>query len=105
MNAAKRILITGATGFIGRVLVPHLVNLPDTAVSILVREVYSHTDLKPLPTELQTLREKLHIVYADLRNFQLTLRAIRRSRTDARHSPCCGWCNGSFFGLRYRTAP
>lgn len=75
----KRILVTGATGFIGRVLVPHLVKLPDTAVSILVREVYSHTDLKPLPTELQALREQLHIVYADLRNFQLTLRAIREA--------------------------
>lgn len=82
MSVPKRILITGATGFIGQVLVPHLVALPDTAVSILIRESYSHTDLNPLPTKLQAIREQLHIVYADLRNFHLTLRAVQEAEPE-----------------------
>jgi nucleoside-diphosphate-sugar epimerase len=71
-----KLLVTGATGFVGRALVPFLVHQPDTEVSLLVREVYSHVDLRPFPTPLQTIRQQLNIVYADLRNFQLTSRAI-----------------------------
>ena len=99
MATQKRILITGATGFIGRVLVPHLVSLPNTAVSILIREVYSHTDLKSLPTELHALRKKIQIVYADLRNFQLTLRAIREAEpTHVIHLAAAG-ATDPFLGL------
>ena len=99
MNSPKHILVTGATGFIGQVLVPHLVGLPDTAVSILVRETYSHTDLHPLPTKLQTIREQLHIVYADLRNYQLTVRAIREAKpTHVIHLAAAG-ATDPFLGL------
>ena len=99
MSSQKRILVTGATGFIGRVLVPHLVKLPETAVSLLVREDYSHTDLKPLPPELQVHRQELQLVYADLRNFQLTLRAIREAEpTHVIHLAAAG-ATDPFLGL------
>lgn len=78
-----RILITGGTGFIGRHLVPLLVARGDTAVSLLVRESYSHTDLQTLPTPLQAIRTQLQLVYADLRNFKLTSRAIAEAAPDA----------------------
>ncbi|MBK8900713.1 MAG: NAD(P)-dependent oxidoreductase [Anaerolineaceae bacterium] len=71
-----RILVTGATGFVGQALVPFLVQQPDVEVTILVREVYSQVNLRPFPTLLQTLRPQLNVVYADLRNFQLTSRAV-----------------------------
>ena len=60
----------------GRALVPFLVQQPDVEVAVLVREVYSHVDLRPFPPPLQTIRQQLQVVYADLRNFQLTSRAI-----------------------------
>ena len=71
-----RILVTGATGFVGQALVPFLVQQPNVEVAILVREVYSQVDLRPFPPPLQAIRQHLHVVYADLRNFQLTSRAI-----------------------------
>ncbi len=60
----------------GRVLVPFLVQQPNVELSVLVREVYSHVDLRPFPPPLQAIRQQLHVVYADLRNFQLTSRAL-----------------------------
>lgn len=60
----------------GRALVSFLVQQPDIEVSVLVREVYSHVDLRPFPPPLQTIRQQLNVVYADLRNFQLTSRAV-----------------------------
>jgi len=61
---------------VGRALVPFLVSKPDVEVTILVREVYSHVDLRPFPPPLQAIRQQLNVVYADLRNFQLTSRAV-----------------------------
>lgn len=77
-----RILVTGATGFIGQHLVPLLAQMPDTAVSILALEQFSHADLTPLPPALAAIREQLHIVYADLRNFRLTVRALAETEPD-----------------------
>ncbi len=72
-----RILITGATGFIGQALVPFLAGREDTAVTILIREMYSQPDLHPLPLSLQAIRSQIDAVYADLRNFRQTARAVR----------------------------
>lgn len=78
-----RILITGGTGFIGRHLTTALVNQPDTAVTLLLRESYSHADLAALPPPLAALRDRFDVVYADLRNFRLTTRAVQQAATDA----------------------
>lgn len=69
-----RVLITGATGFIGRSLAPALVSTAD--VTLLLRETRSG---RPLPSPLNQLRDQYEVVYADLRNFQLTLRAVQQS--------------------------
>jgi dTDP-glucose 4,6-dehydratase len=94
-----KILVTGATGFVGRVLVPFLVQQPDTEVTILVREVYSHVDLRPFPTQLLAIRPQLNVVYADLRNFQLTSRAVAEaSPTHVIHLAAVG-VTDPFLGL------
>ncbi len=75
-----RILVTGATGFIGRALVPFLLAREDTAVTILIRETYSQLDLHPLPLALQAIRPRIDVVYADLRNFRQTARAVQEAK-------------------------
>ncbi|MBE2221777.1 MAG: NAD(P)-dependent oxidoreductase [Anaerolineae bacterium] len=84
---SMRVLITGSTGFIGRFLVPQLIQKPETAtsagsvtVTLLLRETYSG---RPLPAPLNQLRPQFNIVYADLRNFNLTVRAVREAKPDA----------------------
>ncbi|MFQ5401229.1 MAG: NAD-dependent epimerase/dehydratase family protein [Anaerolineae bacterium] len=74
-----RILVTGATGFIGRTFVPHLV-AAGTQVMILVREHYQPGD--QLPQELASLRSQFGVVYADLRNYNLTARAVREAQPE-----------------------
>lgn len=74
----RRILLTGGTGFIGRNLTPLLLQQHD--VTLLVREQYGMG--QPLPSELQPLREKLQLVYADLRNYRLTCRAVAEAEPD-----------------------
>lgn len=74
------VLVTGATGFIGRAFVSHLLTQPETAVSLLLRETYSGS--KPLPPEFAARRDQFDIVYADLRNFRLTVRAVREAEPD-----------------------
>lgn len=76
-----RVLVTGATGFIGRSLVTHLV-AGAMPVIILVREAYGHADIRQLPPALANVRDRIQVVYADLRNFQLTVRAIREAEPD-----------------------
>ncbi|MCA9920346.1 MAG: NAD(P)-dependent oxidoreductase, partial [Anaerolineales bacterium] len=71
-----RILITGATGFVGQTLVPYLLHEGHEPV-LLVRETYGMGT--PLPPSLQAERPKLALVYADLRNFSLTARAVREA--------------------------
>lgn len=73
-----RYLVTGATGFIGRALVPRLLNLGD--VTLLIREDYGSG--RPLPAPLSALRPQFDVVYADLRSFQLTSRAVRAAQPD-----------------------
>lgn len=73
-----RVLVTGATGFVGRALVPHLVQ-HGFAVTTLLRE----QSVGPVwPPEITAVRPHIDVVYADLRNFQLTARAIRDAQPD-----------------------
>lgn len=74
-----RVLVTGATGFIGRFLIPQLLQREDTAVTLLLLESQSGT---PLPPPLNQLRPQYEVVYADLRNFQLTRRAVQEAQPD-----------------------
>lgn len=73
-----RILITGATGFIARSLVPKLMEEAEV-ILLLLEEFGSGT---PLPAPLDKMRPNLETVYADLRNYQLTARALRQTRPD-----------------------
>jgi len=77
--AQLRVLITGASGFIGQTLVPHLVQ-QGMAVSVLMREAYAG---QPWPPALTAVRPQLEVVYADLRNFQLTVRAVQQAAPEA----------------------
>lgn len=73
-----RLLLTGATGFVGRILVPAL--LPTHEVALLLREEYGSG--KPLPPPLAALRPHFETAYADLRNYQLTSRAVRATQPE-----------------------
>lgn len=75
-----RVLVTGATGFIGRSLVPYLAARESISVTILVRERYSHSG--QLPPSLTAVRSQIEAVYADLRNFNLTVRAVQQAEPD-----------------------
>lgn len=76
MNKPVHILLTGATGFIGTHLAAHLI-AQGAAVTLLLRERYA--DRRQLPPALAALQPHFHVVYADLRNYDLTLRAIREA--------------------------
>jgi UDP-glucose 4-epimerase len=71
-----RILVTGATGFIGRHLVHELAE-QGQSIAILLRDTYSGGRL--LPPQLKKVRPQLDVVYADLRNYNLTTRALREA--------------------------
>ncbi len=72
----KKILVTGGTGFIGGYLVSQLVEAGYN-VTILASERYGVG--KQLPAPLRPLRAKVELVYADLRHFSQTKRAIRQA--------------------------
>lgn len=78
-----KILVTGATGFIGQHLVPTLL-AQNHEVAILLRDSYAAGQL--LPPRLRTqrtqppLRPDFQAVYADLRNFPLTARAVQAAQ-------------------------
>jgi nucleoside-diphosphate-sugar epimerase len=74
-----RVLITGGTGFIGRHLVPQLVEFGADVILMLIPGSESSS---ALPTSLAPLRTRLDVVYADLRNNSLTHRAIRDAAPD-----------------------
>lgn len=73
-----RILITGATGSIARSLVPVLLDKAD--LTLLVLEEFGSG--LSLPPPLNKTRPVVEVVYADLRNYQLTARAVRQARPD-----------------------
>jgi nucleoside-diphosphate-sugar epimerase len=73
-----RVLITGGTGFVARALAPRLAEVAEVTL-LLLEEFGSGT---PLPAPIRQLRPRLDVVYADLRNYQLTARAVRQARPD-----------------------
>ena len=74
-----RVLVTGATGFIGRSLAARLVNEEGTAVTALIREHHAH---RTLPDSLEANRSKINFIYADLRDFQQTKLAVWEVQPD-----------------------
>ena len=72
-----RVLVTGATGFVARALLPGLLDRAE--VTLLLLEEFAGA---PLPAPLDRLRPRFDVVYADLRNYQLTARAVRDARPE-----------------------
>jgi len=68
-----RVLVTGATGFIGRYLVPRLVQ-EDLSVVIFVEETEFQS--RGLPPQINQVRAQIEAVYGDLRNYSVTSRAL-----------------------------
>lgn len=75
-----KILLTGGTGFVGCYVVPLLLQAGHE-VSLLVREAYGMGT--PLPEPLNALRTDLELVFADLRNYSMTCRAIAEAAPDS----------------------
>lgn len=76
-----RVLLTGGTGFIGRRLVAYLLQETNHELILLLPERYANPLL--LPPELAEQRSRFTAVYADLRHFSLTRRAVREARAEA----------------------
>jgi UDP-glucose 4-epimerase len=76
VDKIARILLTGGAGFIGAHLAAHLIDR-GTAVTLLLRE--AHREHRQLPARLAALRPHFEVVYADLRHYDLTVRAIREA--------------------------
>lgn len=74
-----RVLLTGATGFLGQHLVPYL-DRAGFDTTLLVREAYGMGHA--LPPSLAHRRRHLQLVFADLRNFRLTSRALAEAEPD-----------------------
>jgi nucleoside-diphosphate-sugar epimerase len=74
-----RVLVTGATGFIGRSLIPRL--LDSAEVTLLLLEEFGGGT--PLPSPLRELRPRFDVAYADLRQYQTTVRAVRQAGAEA----------------------
>jgi nucleoside-diphosphate-sugar epimerase len=91
-----RILVTGATGFIGQHLVHTLIQ-QGQSVAILLREAYSAG--RPLPAELTEFRLQIDIVHADLRNYNLTARALRNTSPEFVVHLAAAGVNDPFLGI------
>ena len=74
-----RVLVTGATGFIGSTLVERLVAQGQTEVVALVHPEYRQ---EPLTPGLRKILDRMALVIADLRDFQATAVALEKARPD-----------------------
>lgn len=79
LEGVVRILVTGATGFIGQHLVRHLLQ-NNQEVILCLRESYSQG--VPWPPALAQVRLDVEVVYADLRNYRLTVRGIKQANPE-----------------------
>ncbi|MDT8306942.1 MAG: NAD-dependent epimerase/dehydratase family protein, partial [Anaerolineae bacterium] len=75
-----RLLVTGATGFVGRHLVPAAL-AAGHELSLLLRDHYRSPSALPAP--LDTLASHCRPVYADLRNESATCAAVRAAAPEA----------------------
>lgn len=75
-----RVLVTGGTGFIGRSLVAPLARRPGLHVTLLVRGTSQSSALHS--RLFSSIWSHLEFAYADLRNFAMTVRAVRTARPD-----------------------
>ncbi len=71
------ILLTGGTGFIGTALIPALTALPNTTVTLLLRD---HHKKRPLSPNLNPFDANLRCT--DLRNSQATIHAVQQTKPD-----------------------
>lgn len=71
----KKILVTGALGFIGRSLLEDLIEQNCEA------ELYG-IDIKPLPENANMLQENIHYEQLDIRNKELVQSYVRKSKFD-----------------------
>jgi UDP-glucose 4-epimerase len=74
-----RVLITGASGFIGRHLVRQLVKEPDTELNLLALDRYT---AGPLPAPLEDIRARGGIIHADLRDFNQIQQVLNHVQPD-----------------------
>ena len=72
-----RVLVSGATGFIGRTLVDKLAMDESIDVTALVRQEYVE---KPLPGKLGRILPDIALVLADLRDYEATIAAVQAAR-------------------------
>jgi UDP-glucose 4-epimerase len=91
-----RVLVTGATGFIGRVLAAKLVANSQYDVAILVRDHYRS---QPLPEPLNHLTDGLVVVYADLREYHDTKRALQAVQPDCIFHLAAGGVSDPFLAV------
>lgn len=75
-----RVLVTGATGFVGRALIPCLCQRAGTEVWVMVRQRENGAGID-LRSRVRFPAE-IGIVYADLRDLELTMRAVEQAQPD-----------------------
>jgi UDP-glucose 4-epimerase len=89
-------LVTGATGFIGRMLAARLAADRERDVAILIRDRYRN---QPLPEPLNSLMDRLVVVYADLRDYHATRRAVHSVRPDLIYHLAAGGVGNPFLAV------
>jgi UDP-glucose 4-epimerase len=74
-----RVLVTGATGFIGRHLIRRLVQAGHSVTALILETPDQES---PFPSSMADIRSSLDIAHGDLRNHRLTTQVVRDSDPD-----------------------
>lgn len=90
------VLVTGATGFIGKALATRLAADPANRVAILVRDQYRQ---EVLPQPLDSLADRLVTLYADLRDYHATRRAVQAIRPQIIYHLAAGGVSNPFLDV------